>query len=97
MTARSIFLMRLPPISMLESENDIMALIHALAKKKTVILISHRLVNAAGADRIYVMEKGPGRGERQARCTAGAKRAVCRLWNAQQELEQYTKKVGDAV
>ena len=41
-----------------ESENDIMTQIYALAKTKTVILISHRLANVAGADNIYVLDKG---------------------------------------
>ena len=41
-----------------ESENDIMERIIALAKTKTVLLISHRLANVVGADRIYVLEKG---------------------------------------
>ena len=80
-----------------ESENDIMALIHALAKKKTVILISHRLVNAAGADRIYVMEKGRVVESGKHDALLAQKELYARLWNAQQELEQYTKKVGDAV
>lgn len=80
-----------------ESENDIMALIHALAKKKTVILISHRLVNAAGADRIYVMEKGRVVESGKHDALLAKKGLYARLWNAQQELEQYTKKVGDAV
>lgn len=37
-----------------ESENDIMQEIHTLAQTKTVILISHRLANVTGSDRIYV-------------------------------------------
>ncbi|MSS62693.1 ABC transporter ATP-binding protein/permease [Velocimicrobium porci] len=41
-----------------ESENLIMEIIIGLAKKKTVILITHRLFNAKSADKIYVMEKG---------------------------------------
>ena len=41
-----------------ESENDIMREIHALAGTKTVILISHRLSNVTASDRIYVMENG---------------------------------------
>ncbi len=74
-----------------ESENDIMAQIHALSKRKTVILISHRLANAAGADNIYVLEKGAvaesgTHGELLAKNAAYA-----RLWNAQQELESYAK------
>lgn len=45
-----------------ESENDIMREIYALAgaehEKKTVILIFHRLANVTGSDNIYVMDKG---------------------------------------
>ena len=41
-----------------ESENDIMAEIHRLAKTKTVILISHRLANVVQADNIYVLDSG---------------------------------------
>lgn len=41
-----------------ESENDIMDRIRKIAEEKTVILISHRLANTAGADMIYVMEEG---------------------------------------
>lgn len=35
-----------------ESENDIMAQIYGLARTKTVILISHRLANVAGAGKL---------------------------------------------
>lgn len=41
-----------------ESENLIMEIITGLAKKKTIILITHRLFNAKAADKIYVMENG---------------------------------------
>ena len=41
-----------------ESENDIMAEIHALAGRKTVILISHRLANVTVSDNIYVLDGG---------------------------------------
>ncbi|MCI5874103.1 MAG: ABC transporter ATP-binding protein/permease [Roseburia sp.] len=38
-----------------ESENKIMEVVYGLAHKKTVILISHRLANVVGADRIFVL------------------------------------------
>ena len=41
-----------------ESENDIMEQILLLAKKKSVLLISHRLANITKADVIYAMEQG---------------------------------------
>lgn len=74
-----------------ESENDIMAQIHTLAQTKTVILISHRLANVAGADNIYVMEHGnvtESGTHNQLLCKSGS---YCRLWNAQQKLENFGK------
>ncbi len=70
-----------------ESENDIMRQIDALAKTKTVILISHRLANVVHADNIYVMQNGSvvGAGDH----TALLKNEVYHsLWTAQQELEK---------
>ena len=74
-----------------ESENDIMVLIRELARTKTVILISHRLANSTGADRIYVMDGGRvvQSGTYAALLAAGGRYAE--LWNAQQQLEHYTK------
>ena len=74
-----------------ESENDIMAQIHTLAKRKTVILISHRLANVAGADRIYVMEHGSvvEHGAHEELLKKNGRYAE--LWNAQQSLENYGK------
>jgi ATP-binding cassette subfamily C protein len=79
-----------------ESENDIMRQIHALAKTKTVILISHRLANVVGADNIYVLDKGNivENGDHNALLTKNS--TYAKLWNAQQELEHYTKG-GDAL
>ena len=79
-----------------ESENDIMAQIHALAKSKTVILISHRLANVAGADNIYVLDKGNivESGNHNALLIKNG--SYAQLWNAQQELEHYAKG-GDAI
>ena len=74
-----------------ESENDIMAQIHALAKHKTVILISHRLANVVGADNIYVLDKGNIVENGDHNMLLNKNSAYAKLWNAQQELENYTK------
>ena len=74
-----------------ESENDIMAQIQRIAKTKTVILISHRLVNVTTADNIYVLDKGSivESGDHDALLKLSG--TYAKLWNAQQELENYTK------
>lgn len=74
-----------------ESENEIMAQIHRLAKTKTVILISHRLANVTGADNIYVLDKGTlaESGTHQALCRGGG--IYAQLWAAQQALERITE------
>jgi ABC-type multidrug transport system fused ATPase/permease subunit len=72
-----------------ESENDIMEQIRKLAETKTVILISHRLANVAGADQIYVMENGcvVEKGTHETLLSAAG--VYEKLWTAQQELENY--------
>ena len=74
-----------------ESENDIMAGIHRLAGRKTVILISHRLANVTKADNIYVLDHGhpAGHGTHEALLAQGGLYAD--LWNRQQTLENYGK------
>ncbi len=76
-----------------ESENDIIAQIHALAKTKTVILISHRLANVAGADNIYVLDKGNIVENGNHAILLSKNGAYAKLWNAQQDLENYAKEV----
>ena len=74
-----------------ESENDIMRQIHALAKTKTVILISHRLANVAQADNIYVLDQGNIAESGNHSELLEANSSYAKLWNAQQKLENYTK------
>ena len=74
-----------------ESENDIMAQIYGLARTKTVILISHRLANVAGADKIYVLEQGEIVEKGNHKTLLAQRGVYAKLWNAQQELENYAK------
>ena len=74
-----------------ESENDIMREIHALAKRKTVILISHRLANVTGADCIYVMEQGRVVEGDNHEALLQKDGVYAKLWNAQQSLENFAK------
>lgn len=74
-----------------ESENDIMSQIYELAKTKTVILISHRLANVTGADNIYVIDKGNVAETGDHKNLLARSGTYTKLWNAQQELENYAK------
>ena len=74
-----------------ESENDIMAQIHALAGRKTVILISHRLANVTLSDRIYVLDHGSVVESGTHRELLAQNGLYASLWNAQQALENYEK------
>lgn len=74
-----------------ESENDIMSEIHALAREKTVILISHRLAAVSEADRIYVLDHGQlaEAGTHPALLAAGG--LYRSLWDSQRALAGITE------
>ena len=74
-----------------ESENEIMAQIHALARTKTVILISHRLANVTQADTIYVLENGVVAESGRHAALLARNGPYARLWNTQQTLETFTQ------
>lgn len=74
-----------------ESENNIMEQIIALAERKTVLLISHRLANEVGADQIYVLEKGRIVEVGKHGDLLQEQKIYASLWQAQQELEHYGK------
>ena len=74
-----------------ESENEIMAQVHNLAKTKTVIMISHRLMNGVGADRIYVLDSGNIVESGTHKELLDKKGTYKRFWDSQQELENYVK------
>jgi len=74
-----------------ESENDIMCEIHALAKTKTVILISHRLANVVHSDNIFVMDKGNIAETGTHQELLKNKSVYVKLWNAQRALENLGK------
>lgn len=74
-----------------ESETVIMREIHALAKTKTVILISHRLANVTASDNIYVMVQGNVAESGSHEELLQKNGAYASLWNAQQALENFGK------
>ena len=78
-----------------ESENDIIAQIHALAGRKTVLLISHRLANVTASDEIYVLDRGNivQHGTHDALLKLGG--AYAALWSAQQALEHYGEEAAE--
>lgn len=74
-----------------ESENDIMAVIQNMAKIKTVILISHRLENVVGSDKILLLDKGKIE-ESGTHCELMSLNKKYKLmYSTQAELEKYAK------
>lgn len=76
-----------------ESEEMIMDVIHAIAKKKTVLLISHRLMNVVDADCIYMMEDGKIIESGTHTSLLEKQGNYASLFHAQQQMENYGKQV----
>lgn len=74
-----------------ESENDIMAVIHNMAKIKTVILISHRLENAVGSDKILLLDKGKIEESGTHSELMSLNKKYKLMYSTQAELEKYAK------
>ena len=75
-----------------ESEELIMQVIHELAKTKTVLLISHRLVNVVSADQICYLENGEILEAGTHEELMSQKGAYWKLYESQRELEEYGNK-----
>ncbi len=75
----------------IESEELILAEIKKLAKTKTVIMITHRLMNVVDADMIYSMENGRVSGAGRHEELLESDFVYRRLWSTQKELEEYGK------
>lgn len=75
----------------MESEEIILRQIRELAKEKTIVMITHRLVNVKEADMIYCLEGGrlAGCGKHEELLEASA--AYAALWETQQRLENFGK------
>lgn len=74
-----------------ESEEMIMEVVHELAKKKTVLLISHRLLNVVPSDCIYMLQDGEIAESGTHKDLMAEKGAYYRLYESQRELEEFGK------
>lgn len=74
-----------------ESENDIMTVIHNMAKIKTVILISHRLENVVGSDKILLLDKGKIEESGTHSELISLNKKYKLMYSTQAELEKYAK------
>ena len=75
----------------IESEEAILSEIKELSKKKTVIMISHRLLNVVEADKIYCLESGAVVGAGTHKELLEECDTYKKLWNTQKELEAFGK------
>lgn len=76
-----------------ESEDMIMNVIHELAKTKTVLLISHRLYNVTGSDRIYMLSGGKIAESGTFQELMEKQGIFAKLYENQRKLEEYKKEV----
>lgn len=73
-----------------ESENEIMNILHSLTKSKTVVLISHRLANVVKSDMIYVLDSGKLIQHDTHENLLKNSSFYEKLWNSQKQLENIT-------
>ena len=76
----------------IESEETILSEIKKLARTKTIIMITHRLMNVVDAERIFVLEKGRISGSGTHADLLETDAVYRKLWDTQKELEEYGKK-----
>ena len=72
-----------------ESEELIMDVIRSLARRKTVLLISHRLANVTDSDRIFLLREGTVSEAGTHGELLAEKGTYAQLYRSQTELEQY--------
>lgn len=70
-----------------ESENDLMKLVEEMKDEKTILLISHRLMNVVKSDQIYVMEKSRIVEKGTHEELLGQEGTYKNLWEIQKKLE----------
>ncbi len=79
----------------IESEEAILTQIRELTGQKTVIMISHRLANVAGADWIYCLEQGRMAESGKHEELLAKNGVYAGLWRTQEALERYGKETDD--
>ena len=78
----------------IESEELIMSVIHELARTKSVLLISHRLLNVVKSDCIYMLKDGVIAEQGHHELLMAQKGPYQKLFDYQNQLEQYGKVAG---
>ena len=75
-----------------ESERDILSVIRRAAGKRTVLMITHRLENAVGADKIFVLGDGTLLEEGSHAQLLAQKGVYAKMYFSQRELEKFARK-----